>query len=65
MSRKNQYVAPTGIGLGVRGEGNDRRTAKYKTQREVIERGRDIWCKEVQLRQPRYFFSFKLKVLPL
>lgn len=42
MSCKNQYVVPTGRGWGVRGEGSNRLTAEYKTQREAIERGRDI-----------------------
>lgn len=42
MSRKNQYIVPTNNGWGVRGEGNQRITAEYKTQREAIERGRDI-----------------------
>jgi Uncharacterized protein conserved in bacteria (DUF2188) len=42
MSRKNQYIVPTQKGWGVRGEGNDRLTNQYATQREAIERGRDI-----------------------
>ena len=42
MSRKNQYIVPTNNGWGVRGEGSQRITAEYKTQREAIERGRDI-----------------------
>lgn len=42
MSRKNQYIVPTDKGWGVRGEGNGRLTAEYKTQRAAIERGRDI-----------------------
>lgn len=42
MSGKNQYIVPTENGWGVRGEGNDRLTAEFRTQREAIERGRDI-----------------------
>lgn len=42
MSRKNQYIVPTDKGWGVRGEGNQRLTGEYRTQREAIERGRDI-----------------------
>jgi hypothetical protein len=42
MSRKNQYIVPTESGWGVRGEGNERLTAKFETQREAIERGREI-----------------------
>lgn len=42
MSGKNQYVVPTENGWGVRGEGNSRLTAEFRTQREAIERGRDI-----------------------
>jgi hypothetical protein len=42
MSRKNQYIVPTENGWGVRGEGNERLTAKFETQREAIERGREV-----------------------
>lgn len=42
MSGKNQYVVPTENGWGVRSEGNSRLTAEFRTQREAIERGRDI-----------------------
>lgn len=42
MSRKNQYIVPTESGWGVRGEGNERLTAKFETQREAIERGREV-----------------------
>lgn len=42
MSRKNQYIVQTDKGWGVRGEGNERLTGEYKTQREAIERGRNI-----------------------
>lgn len=42
MTGKNQYVVKDGKGWGVRGEGNDRLTVKTDTQREAIERGREI-----------------------
>ena len=42
MSGKNQYVVRNGEGWGVRGEGNQKLTGSYGTQREAIERGRDI-----------------------
>lgn len=42
MSRKNQYIVPAENGWGVRGEGNERLTAKFETQREAIERGREV-----------------------
>lgn len=39
---KNQWVVKNGDGWGVRGEGNSRLTSKHDTQREAIERARDI-----------------------
>ncbi len=42
MGGKNQYVVRHGDRWGVRGEGNERLTAEFDTQREAIERGRDI-----------------------
>lgn len=42
MSGKNQYVVKSGDGWGVRGEGNDRLTKGFNTQREAVEYGRDI-----------------------
>jgi hypothetical protein len=42
MAGKNQYVVRNGDGWAVRGEGNSRLTQSFDTQREAIERGRDI-----------------------
>ena len=42
MTGKNQYVVRRGDGWGVRGEGNSRLTGSFDTQREAIERGREI-----------------------
>lgn len=42
MSVKNQYVVKNGNGWGVRGEGNQRLTKSFDTQREAIGYGRDI-----------------------
>jgi Uncharacterized protein conserved in bacteria (DUF2188) len=43
MSGKNQWVVPTNNGKwGVRGEGNNRLTVIENTQRQAIERARDI-----------------------
>ena len=42
MGGKNQYVVKNGDGWGVRGEGNDRLTKSFDTQREAIDYGRDI-----------------------
>ena len=42
MSGKNQYVVKNGDGWGVRGEGNERLTKSFDTQREAIGFGRDI-----------------------
>lgn len=39
---KNQHVVPDGDGWGVRGEGASRLTQRFGTQREAIERGREI-----------------------
>ena len=42
MTKKNQYVVRNGDGWGVRGEGNQRLTARTDTQAAAIERGREI-----------------------
>ena len=42
MSGKNQYVVRNGDSWGVRGEGNERLTRSFDTQREAITHGRDI-----------------------
>ena len=42
MARKNQYIVRSGDGWGVRGEGNQRLTARCDTQAEAIARGREI-----------------------
>lgn len=39
---KNQHVVPSGDRWAVRGEGNERVTAYFDTQREAIGRGREI-----------------------
>lgn len=39
---KNQYVVRNGDKWGVRGEGNERLTRSFDTQREAIDPGRDI-----------------------
>lgn len=39
---KNQYVVRNGDKWGVRGEGNERLTLSFDTQREAITHGRDI-----------------------
>lgn len=39
---KNQYVVRNGEGWGVRGEGNQRLTKSFETQRDAINYGRDI-----------------------
>ena len=39
---KNQHVVPRDGGWGVRGAGNSRDTAQTSTQREAIERAREI-----------------------
>lgn len=42
MTGKNQHVVPHAEGWAVRGEGNERVTSVHDTQREAIERGREI-----------------------
>lgn len=42
MAGKNQHVVPHSDGWAVRGEGNERVTSIHDTQREAIERGREI-----------------------
>ena len=42
MAGKNQYVVKNGDSWGVRGEGNDRLTKGFDTQREAIDYGREI-----------------------
>lgn len=42
MSKKNQHVVRNGEQWSVRGAGNTNRTATYDTQREAIERGKEI-----------------------
>lgn len=42
MTGKNQYVVKNGSSWGVRGEGNERLTKSFDTQREAIGYGRDI-----------------------
>ena len=42
MSGKNQYVVKNGDSWCVRGEGNERLTKSFDTQREAIGYGRDI-----------------------
>jgi uncharacterized protein YdaT len=42
MARKNQHVVRHADGWAVRGEGNERVTSIHDTQREAIERGREI-----------------------
>ncbi|MDX8350029.1 DUF2188 domain-containing protein [Cognatiyoonia sp. IB215446] len=42
MSGKNQYVVKNGDRWSVRGEGNERLTKSFDTQREAIGYGRDI-----------------------
>lgn len=46
MSGKNQYVVKNGDRWGVRGEGNERLTKSFDTQREAIGYGRDIARKQ-------------------
>ncbi|MDF3384726.1 MULTISPECIES: DUF2188 domain-containing protein [Roseobacteraceae] len=41
-SGKNQYVVRHGDKWGVRGEGNQRLTREFDTQREAIDHGRGI-----------------------
>jgi hypothetical protein len=42
MANKNQYVVRNGNEWGVRGEGNQRLTARCETQAEAIVRGQQI-----------------------
>lgn len=42
MAGKNQHVVPHPDGWAVRGAGNERLTSIHDTQREAIERGREI-----------------------
>jgi uncharacterized protein (UPF0262 family) len=42
MSKKNQHVVPHGDDWAVRGAGNKRVTSVHPTQRETIDRGREI-----------------------
>lgn len=42
MSKKHQHVVPHGDGWAVRGAGNKRVTSVHPTQREAIDRGREI-----------------------
>ena len=43
---KNQHVVPTEDGWGVLGENNSRITKKFDTQKEAIQKARDIAIKE-------------------
>ncbi len=42
MAKSNQWVVNAGDSWGVRKEWSDRLTAKYDTQREAIDAGRQI-----------------------
>ena len=42
MSGRNQHVVPHGRSWAVRGEGNERVTSIHDTQREAVERAREI-----------------------
>lgn len=42
MSKKNQHIVPHGDDWAVRGAGNKRVTSVHPTQREAIDRGREI-----------------------
>lgn len=39
---KNQHVVPNGDKWSVKGEGNEKNTATFDTQKEAIEKGREI-----------------------
>lgn len=39
---KNQHVTPNGVRWQVKGEGNTKATATFDTQREAIERAKEI-----------------------
>jgi hypothetical protein len=43
---KNQYVVRDGENWGVRGEGNERLTKKFSTQKEAINFGKNIAKKQ-------------------
>lgn len=43
---KNQYVVRKGDHWGVRGEGNERLTRKFDTQKQAIDFGREIARKQ-------------------
>ncbi len=42
MAGKNQHVVPHDGGWAVRGEGNEKVTSTHDTQREAIDRAREI-----------------------
>ena len=42
VTTHNQHVVPHDDGWAVKGAGNERYTAVYRTQREAIERAREI-----------------------
>lgn len=39
---KNQHVVPNGDKWSIKGEGNEKNTATFDTQKEAIEKGREI-----------------------
>lgn len=39
---KNQHVVPNGDKWSVKGEGNEKNTSTFDTQKEAIEKGREI-----------------------
>ncbi len=41
-NRKNQHVVPHPDGWAVKGEGNERATSIHPTQKDAIDRARDI-----------------------
>jgi uncharacterized protein YdaT len=43
---KNQHVVPHADGWAVKGEGNSRMTKVFDTQRDAIDRGREISHKQ-------------------
>lgn len=42
MARKNQHVVPRGGEWAIRGSGNSKDTARFKTQKEAINAAREI-----------------------
>lgn len=42
MSKKNQHVVPHGSDWAVKGAGNSKATSVHSTQKEAINRGREI-----------------------